>query len=62
MVEKQREAWVEQRQQQQWDGQDDTVVSSRHHSSKDTTTSSCDPASLSIGTASSGLEIVVGVG
>lgn len=56
MVEKQRQAWVEQR--QQWDGQNDAVVPSRHHSSKDTTASSCDPASLSIGTASSRLAIV----
>ena len=62
MVEKQRQAWVE----QQRDEQDGAVASSRHHSSKDTTASSCDPASLScdppslsVGTASSGLAIVV---
>lgn len=52
MVEQQRQAWHQQQQQQQQAGQDDTVVSSRHHSSKDTTISSCDPASLSIATAS----------
>ena len=46
MVEQQRQAW-----EQQTGQDDDTVMSSYHHSSKDT--SSCDPASLSVATASS---------
>ena len=62
MVEKQRQTWEEQQQhrqqRQQYDGQDD-VESSHHHSSKDTTASSCDPASLSVATASSRQVIVL---
>lgn len=53
MVEQQRQAWEEQQQQQCRAVDDDTVVPSHRHSSKDTTITSCDPASLSVATASS---------
>ena len=59
MVEKQRQAWEEQQREQWHGGQDDTVGPSHHHSSKDTTASSCDPASLSVATASSRLVTVL---
>jgi len=52
MIEQQRQAWDEERQQWPQQGTQD-IPAFHNHGSKDTTASSCDPASLSVATASS---------